>query len=290
MSNDELVEKITQEIVRKFQGGSLQGGSNGNGSGTSSAVMDTWRGNPAGESPSGDSSARKAAPPAGAPAPSEMRKYIDHTLLKPEATIEQIDKLIEEAKQYGFYSVCVNSSWVTYCAKKLRGTGVKVAAVVGFPLGAMDPRSKSFETRGAVENGASEIDMVINVGALKSGDYKLVEEDIRWVLRACRGTTVLKCIIETSLLTDEEKVIVCETAKRVGAHFVKTSTGFSKGGATVEDVALMRRTVGPDMGVKASGGVRSYQDAVAMIQAGATRLGTSSGVAIVTGTDSGKAY
>jgi deoxyribose-phosphate aldolase len=167
---------------------------------------------------------------------------------------------------------------------------VKVAAVVGFPLGAMDPRSKSFETRGAVENGAAEIDMVINVGALKSGDYKLVEDDIRWVLRACRGTTVLKCIIETSLLTDEEKVIACETAKRAGAQFVKTSTGFSKGGATVEDVALMRRTVGPDMGVKASGGVKSYQDAAAMIQAGATRLGTSSGVAIVTGSGPGKSY
>ena len=257
MAQSELIDKITEEILSRLK--------NGNGSSAPS-------GNPIGSDP-GTTSASGA----------DMAKYIDHTLLKPDASQEQIDKLIEEAKQHKFYSVCVNSSWVAYCAKQLRGTGIKVASVVGFPLGAMDPRSKSFETRGAVENGANEIDMVINVGAMKSGDYKLVEEDVRWVLRACRGTTLLKCIIETSLLSNDEKVIACEIAKRAGAHFVKTSTGFSGGGATVEDIALMRRTVGPDMGVKASGGVKSYQDAVAMVQAGATRLGTSAGVAIVSG-------
>ena len=222
--------------------------------------------------------------------PADLAKYVDHTILKPEVTQDQIDKLIEEAIEYKFFSVCVNSSWVAYCAKKLRGTGVKIASVVGFPLGAMDARSKSFEARGAVENGASEIDMVINVGALKAGEHKVVEDDIRWVLRACRGTTVLKCIIETALLSDAEKVTACQIAKRAGAQFVKTSTGFSTDGATVEDVTLMRRTVGPDMGVKASGGIRSYEDAVKMIQAGATRLGTSAGIAIVTGAQSKSNY
>ena len=199
---------------------------------------------------------------------------------------EQVDKLCEEAIEYGFYSVCVNTTWTAYCARKLRGKGVKVCTVVGFPLGAMDSRAKSFETRNAVENGADEIDMVMNVGALKSGDLKAVEEDIRWVLRACRQNTILKVIIENALLTDEEKVLACQIAKRAGAHYVKTSTGFASSGATVEDIALMRRTVGLEMGVKAAGGVRSYEDAVAMIQAGASRIGASSSVAIVTGAKS----
>ena len=211
------------------------------------------------------------------PAP-ELAKYIDHTLLKPDSTQAQFDKLCEEAIEYKFYSVCVNSSWVTQCARKLRGTGVKVCAVVGFPLGAMDSRAKGLETRYAMENGATEIDMVINVGVLKSGDLKTVEEDIRAVWRACRQTTVLKVIIETALLTDEEKVLACQLAKKAGADFVKTSTGFASGGATVEDVALMRRTVGPEMGVKAAGGIRTTEDARAMIRAGATRLGTSGGI------------
>ena len=222
--------------------------------------------------------------------PSEIAKYIDHTLLKPEATEEQIKKLCEEAVQYNFYAVCVNSSWVPYCAKKLRGTNVKIAAVVGFPLGAMESRSKGFETRNAVEEGAHEIDMVMNVGAMKSGNTRLVEDDIRWVLRSCRQTTVTKVIIEAALLTDEEKVIACQIAKKAGADFVKTSTGFAKGGATVHDVALMRRTVGPKMGVKAAGGIRNFDDAIAMIRAGATRIGTSSGAAIVTGAKSGEEY
>jgi len=215
--------------------------------------------------------------------PSSIARYIDHTLLKPDATEDEINKLCDEAVEYGFYSVCVNSCWVEHCAKRLRGTGIKVASVVGFPLGAMDSRSKSFETRNAVENGASEIDMVMNIGAMKSGNLKWVEDDIKWVLRACRPVTVLKVILENALLTDSEKVIACQIAQKAGAHFVKTSTGFAKSGATVEDVALMRRTVGPVMGVKAAGGVRDFETARAMIEAGATRIGASSSVAIVTG-------
>ncbi|MGB9553863.1 MAG: deoxyribose-phosphate aldolase, partial [bacterium] len=168
-----------------------------------------------------------------------------------------IDKLCEEAIQYHFYSVCVNPYWVSFCARKLRGTGVKVCTVVGFPLGANDSRTKAFETRNAIESGADEIDMVINIGALKSRDLKTVEEDLWAVKRACRPTTVTKAIIETCLLSDEEKVLVSELIKKVGFDFVKTSTGFSTGGATAHDVALIRRTVGPKMGIKASGGIRT---------------------------------
>jgi deoxyribose-phosphate aldolase len=213
--------------------------------------------------------------------PADVGKYIDHTLLKPEATREQYEQLCDEAAEFGFYSVCVNSYWVAFCARRLRGKDVKICSVIGFPLGAMDSRSKAFETRGAIENGASEIDMVINVGALKSGDLTAVEKDISAVARACRSTTVLKVIIETCLLTDDEKVLACETSKKAGAHFVKTSTGFSKGGATAHDIALMRRVVGPSMGIKASGGVRTYEDAKLMIESGATRIGASASVKIV---------
>jgi deoxyribose-phosphate aldolase len=220
----------------------------------------------------------------------QAAQYIDHTLLKPEATVEQVDTLCDEAEEYGFYSVCINSSWVAHCAKRLRTSPVKVCAVVGFPLGAMDSRTKAFETRRAIEEGANEIDMVINIGALKSGNYELVEEDIKAVRRACAGKTILKVILETGALEDKEKVIACEIAKKAGADFVKTSTGFGKGGATAEDIALMRRTVGPEMGVKASGGVRSFKDLQLMVESGATRIGTSGGVSIVTGARSEGGY
>ena len=220
----------------------------------------------------------------------ELASYIDHTLLKPGATKEQFKQLCEEAVQYKFKSVCVNSSWVPFVAKKLRGTSVKVCSVIGFPLGEMDTRSKAFEARNAIANGAHELDMVINIGALKSGNLKLVEEDIRAIKRACRSTTLLKAIIETSLLTEAEKILACEIAKKAGADFVKTSTGFTGSGATVEDITLMRRVVGPKMGVKASGGIRDYKTAVAMIRAGATRIGAGGSVAIITGNPHPESY
>lgn len=215
--------------------------------------------------------------------PADLARYIDHTLLKPDAQQDQFETLCREAAEYSFYSVCVNPFWVEFCARKLRGTQVKVCSVVGFPLGATDSRTKSFETRNAIENGASEIDMVLNIGALKSGMVETAEEDIRAVYRACRSTTVLKVIIETCLLTDDEKVLACQIAKKAEADFVKTSTGFSKGGATAADIALMRRMVGSSMGVKASGGVRTYEDAKLMVQSGATRIGASASVKIVSG-------
>lgn len=212
----------------------------------------------------------------------KLNKYIDHTLLKADASQEQIETLIEEAKKYDFASVCVNPTWVNFAAQALKATDVKVCTVIGFPLGANTPELKAFETSDAIQNGADEVDMVINIGALKSRNFDLVERDIRAVVEAAKGTLV-KVIIETCLLTDDEKVRACQLAQKAGADFVKTSTGFSTGGATVEDVALMRKTVGPDMGVKASGGARSYEDALAFIKAGATRIGASSGVAIMEG-------
>ena len=212
----------------------------------------------------------------------KLNKYIDHTLLKPDASQEQIKTLIEEAKKYDFASVCVNPTWVNFAAQALKATDVKVCTVIGFPLGANTPELKAFETSDAIQNGANEIDMVINIGALKSRNFDLVERDIRAVVEAAKGTLV-KVIIETCLLTDDEKVKACQIAQKAGADFVKTSTGFSTGGATVADVALMRKTVGPDMGVKASGGARSYEDALAFIKAGATRIGASSSVAIMAG-------
>ena len=212
----------------------------------------------------------------------KLNKYIDHTLLKADASQEQIETLIEEAKKYDFASVCVNPTWVSFAAQALKATDVKVCTVIGFPLGANTPELKAFETSDAIQNGANEIDMVINIGALKSRNFDLVERDIRAVVEAAKGTLV-KVIIETCLLTDDEKVKACQIAQKAGADFVKTSTGFSTGGATVEDVALMRKTVGSDMGVKASGGARSYEDALAFIKAGATRIGASSGVAIMEG-------
>ncbi|MCR4676568.1 MAG: deoxyribose-phosphate aldolase [Sphaerochaetaceae bacterium] len=211
-----------------------------------------------------------------------LASYIDHTLLAADATEERIVKLCEEAKQWHFASVCVNTCYVPLCSKLLKGSGVNVCCVVGFPLGAMSTAAKAKETEIAVSDGADEVDMVINVGFLKDKKDDLVEEDIREVKKAC-GDKHLKVIIEACLLTEEEKVRACELSVKAGADFVKTSTGFSKGGATVEDVALMRKTVGPETGVKAAGGIRDYETAMKMVEAGANRLGCSAGIAIVQG-------
>lgn len=259
MDEEKVIEKIVQEVLSRM--------------GTKEAPAPQARG----------SGATRLAP-------ADLAAYIDHTLLKPEATEEQVDVLCDEAAKHRFYSVCVNASWVERCVRRLGGTGVKVCAVVGFPLGAMASRVKAFEARTAVSHGAAEIDMVMNIGALKAGDLKTVREDMLAVRRACRAGIVLKVIIEACLLTDAEKVLACQIAKDAEADFVKTSTGFSKTGATVADVALMRRTVGPAMGVKAAGGIRSFEDALAMLDAGATRLGTSQGVSLVSGQAAGGSY
>ncbi len=264
MDENELIERITKEVLAKLEKMNVEGaGKSGKGEGTASSHQMT---------------------------PQELAGYIDHTLLKPGATQDQFEKLCDEALQYHFKSVCVNSSWVSFVAKKLRGTPVKVCSVIGFPLGEMATRSKAFEARNAIANGAHELDMVMNIGALKSRNLKLVEEDIRAIKRACRSNTVLKVIIETSLLSEEEKVLACEISKKAGADFVKTSTGFTGSGATVEDVALMRRVVGPKMGVKASGGIRDFSTAVAMIQAGANRIGAGGSVAIMNGVPGNENY
>ncbi|MTH52477.1 deoxyribose-phosphate aldolase [Bacillus mangrovi] len=219
-----------------------------------------------------------------------MAKMIDHTALKADTTKDQIEKLCAEAKEYHFASVCVNPAWVETCAALLEGTDVKVCTVIGFPLGASTPETKAFETKDAIEKGATEVDMVINISALKDGSNELVERDIRAVTEAAKGKALTKVIIETCLLTDEEKVRACELSVKAGADFVKTSTGFSTGGATVEDILLMRKTVGPGLGVKASGGVRDREGAEKMINAGATRIGASAGISIVSGGTSGSDY
>jgi len=265
MEQNQLIDRIVSEVVARIN---QQAGKSTGGSGFSQKGLEAGA-TSAGNLPS--------------LLPSDVAKYIDHTMLRPEAATAAFDKLCQEALQYRFFGVCVNSSRVAYVARKLQGTGVKVCSVVGFPLGAMTPRSKAFETREAIADGAQEIDMVINIGLLKSGDYRGVEEDIRSVRRATRSNTILKVIIETALLTQDDKVMACELSKKAGADFVKTCTGFAGGGATPEDIALMRRVVGTEMGVKASGGVRTYANAVAVIAAGATRIGAVSSVAIVSG-------
>jgi deoxyribose-phosphate aldolase len=259
MEKNELIERITKEVMLR---------------------LDEKLKN------QGISDKTQSQPSASGMSQVELAGYIDHTLLKPEAVESQFEKLCDEAVKYKFKSVCVNSSWVPFVAKKLRGTGIIVCSVIGFPLGGMDTRSKAFEARSAIENGATELDMVINVGALKSGNLKLVEEDIRAIKRSCRSTTKLKVILETGLLTEAEKILACEISKKAGADFVKTSTGFSGSGATVQDIALMRRIVGPNMGVKASGGIRNFDQAIALINAGATRLGCGSSVEVLTGAES----
>lgn len=208
---------------------------------------------------------------------------IDHTLLKADATKKQIETLCQEARDHKFFSVCVNPAWVSTAKELLNGSGVKICTVIGFPLGATTTETKAFETKNVIDLGADEVDMVIPIGALKDGNDQLVEQDIRAVVEAAKDRALTKVIIETSLLTDEEKKRACELAVKAGADFVKTSTGFSGGGATAEDIALMRQTVGPNIGVKASGGVRSTQDALSLIEAGATRIGASASVAIIKG-------
>lgn len=262
MEQNELINKITKEVMsrlnEKMQTSGSKSESSSNSGGTMSAL--------------------------------ELAGYIDHTLLKPESTQDQFDKLCEDAKKYKFKSVCVNSGWVPYVAKKLRGSGILICSVIGFPLGEMDTRSKAFEARSAISNGANELDMVINVSALKSRNLKLVEEDIRAIKRACRSNTILKVIIETGLLSEEEKILACEISKKADADFVKTCTGFMGGGATVADIQLMRRIVGPKIGVKASGGIKDFKQAIALINAGANRLGCGASVAVVTGGTSQGGY
>lgn len=255
MDKNELIDKITKEVLNR--------------------INEQMKGQPSQNTNIGTDSAGMSQ--------KELAGFIDHTLLKPDAVQSHFEKLCDEALQYRFMSVCVNSAWVSFVAKRLRGSGIKICSVIGFPLGEMDTRTKAFEARNAISNGAHELDMVINVGALKSGNIKMVEEDIRAVKRACRSNTILKVILETSLLTDEEKVIACELSKKADADFVKTSTGFGGGGATVEDIKLMRRIVGPKMGVKASGGIRNFAQAVALIEAGANRLGCGASVEVITG-------
>lgn len=219
-----------------------------------------------------------------------IASMIDHTLLKADATKDQIITLCDEAKEYQFASVCVNPSWVKLASEQLNGTSVEVCTVIGFPLGASTSETKAFETKNAIENGATEVDMVINIAALKDHDHELVERDIRAVVEMAKGKALTKVIIESCLLTQEEKIRACELSVKAGADFVKTSTGFSTGGATVEDIVLMRKTVGPNIGVKASGGIRNKADAQAMIESGATRIGASSGIAIIKGDTSGASY
>ncbi|MUV39591.1 Deoxyribose-phosphate aldolase [Lentibacillus sp. JNUCC-1] len=213
----------------------------------------------------------------------ELAKYIDHTALKPGTTSNEIDQLVQEAAKYEFASVCINPYWVKRCYDQLKNTSVKVCTVIGFPLGATATEAKAFEVKTAIEHGATEVDMVINVGELKAGHDENVQTDIAEVVKAAKNQALVKVIIETSLLTEEEKIRACQLSKAAGADFVKTSTGFSGGGATAEDIKLMRATVGPEMGVKASGGVRDRETALAMIENGATRIGASAGIAIVEG-------
>src|ERR671926_272489 len=271
---ERLVEQITDVIVARLNGGA-EGGACGCGSACFGRCPERMQ-------RVVDAGASRLGMVLGEAATArDWASFVDHTLLKPEASEADITRLCEEAAQYRFASVCVNPSWVKTAACVLRGSGVPVCTVVGFPLGATLADVKAYETRRAIIDGAREIDMVINIGALKSGDDCAVEYDIRAVVEAAHGEGVLvKTIIETALLTDEEKVRACLAAKRAGADFVKTSTGFAKSGATVADVALMRRTVGAEMGVKAAGGVKGIEDARAMLEAGATRIGASVGVKI----------
>lgn len=272
---EKLVEQITDAIVARLNGGNDQAGLCG-------CTSECFNRCPERMHRVVDAGAARISLLLGETASAgDWASLIDHTLLKPEATDEDIKRLCEEAARYRFASVCVNPTWVRVAACALQGSGVPVCTVIGFPLGATMSDVKAYEARRAIQDGAREVDMVINVGALKSGDDCLVEHDIHAVVEAAHEYGVItKVIIETALLTDDEKVRACQAAKRAGADFVKTSTGFSKGGATVADIFLMRSTVGPDLGVKASGGVKNLEDARKLVEAGATRIGASVGVKI----------
>jgi deoxyribose-phosphate aldolase len=283
---EQLIEQITHQVLVLVRDGSAGGADAGGSTGSAPALsaqnyVDRVQ-------PVVSAGADRLASTLGvAPTDGSMSHMIDHTLLKPDATQDQIAQLCYEARKHQFASVCVNPSHVKLCADLLKDSGVVVCTVIGFPLGATSTETKVFEAQQAVRDGAAEVDMVNNVGALKSRDYELVERDIASVARAVHaGGAILKVIIEAALLTDEEKVAGCQLAKIAGADFVKTSTGFGPGGATAEDVALMRRVVGPRMGVKASGGIRTYADAKKMVAAGASRLGASASVKIVQGAES----
>jgi deoxyribose-phosphate aldolase len=276
---ERIIEQITRNVLILLQ---EEGRRPSNGGGEISLSPDTFVDH---VQPVVSAGADRVASTLGiAPTDERVAHMIDHTLLKPEATQDQIAQLCYEARKYHFASVCVNPTNVKLCAQLLQGSGIPVCTVVGFPLGATPPDVKVFEAQEAIRDGAEEVDMVINVGALKSRDYELVERDIASVARACHAAgATLKVIIEAALLTDEEKVVACQLAKVAEADFVKTSTGFGPGGAKVEDVALMRRVVGPAMGVKAAGGIKTFEDAQKMIAAGASRLGASASVKIVSG-------
>lgn len=276
---EHIIEQITRNVlvlIKEEQDRASSGSGDGNGSLSAENFADKVQ-------PVVSAGAERVASTLGmAPTDGRVAHMIDHTLLKPDATQEEVAQLCYEARKYKFASVCVNPTYVKLCTDLLKDSGVEVCVVVGFPLGATPTDGKVFETQQAIREGASEVDMVINVGALKSRDYELVERDIASIARACHAdNAILKVIIEAALLTDEEKVVACQLSKVAGADYVKTSTGFGPGGATVEDVALMRRVVGPSMGVKAAGGIRTFEDAQKMIAAGASRLGASASVRII---------
>jgi len=285
-AREEIIETVTREVLA-----ALAGGKDGD------ARCDDCHGSCAAHCSDkvrhivGTGAGRISYTGNGADVPRDLARFIDHTLLRPDATAEEIDRLCEEAREHGFAAVCVNPYWARRAASNLRGSDVRVASVIGFPLGASAPEIKALEARRAIRDGAREIDMVINVGALKSGLRDVVLADIEKVADACHEAgAILKVIIEAALLTDEEKVVASHLAQEAKADFVKTSTGFGPGGATVSDVLLMRETVGPDMGIKAAGGIRTAEDVEDMIAAGATRIGASAGVAIVSGGTGGERY
>lgn len=290
MDKNQLIQMVTEQVMQRVGGGASSAGHDHSGPCCSQCgtTLDTWNGvGSIADIMKAGASRVSTIPPFGTCPDPGLARYIDHTLLKPEATRSDLENLCQEAAENCFMSVCVNPTWVSTAAKLLRGTGVKVCTVIGFPLGATPTRVKELETRIAIEDGAEEVDMVINIGALKSGDSRLVENDIRGVVRATRGTVISKVILETCLLSKDEIKTACELSQKAGANFVKTSTGFSKGGATADDIRLMRQTVGAEMGVKASGGVRDHDTALTMLHAGASRIGASASVAIVSCEDAG---